>query len=167
VLGPELLVADEPVSMLDVSVRAGILELLSELRSQGLAVLMITHDLSTAARFADRIAVMYLGRIVEEGSAHDVVHEPRHPYTRALLSVVPLRDPRQRHEPQILRGEPPDAANVPVGCRFHPRCPIAIDQCRAIDPQLEPPDASAPDHTAACIRAAEGSAAPQRARLGS
>jgi oligopeptide/dipeptide ABC transporter ATP-binding protein len=108
--------------------------------------------------------VMYMGRIVEEGRARDVIHAPRHPYTKALLSVVPLRDPRQRREPQILQGEPPDPINVPSGCRFHPRCPIAIEQCRVIDPQLEPPDRSDPEHTAACIRAAETTVEEQRAR---
>ena len=93
VLEPKLLIADEPVSMLDVSVRAGILALLDGLRKDGMGVLMITHDLSTAAHFADRIAVMYLGRIVEEGPARDVVRNPQHPYTKALISVVPRRDP--------------------------------------------------------------------------
>ena len=154
VLEPELLVADEPVSMLDVSVRAGILQLLDGLRRGGLGILMITHDLSTAARFADRIAVMYLGRIVEEGTAADVVGNAQHPYTRALLSVVPSRDPRRRQRPQILRGEAPDATRVPSGCRFHPRCPIAIDACRDVDPQLErPARATADDHRAACLLA--------------
>jgi peptide/nickel transport system ATP-binding protein len=152
VLGPELLVADEPVSMLDVSVRAGILAILDELRDRGLAVLMITHDLSTAARFADRICVMYLGRIVEEGSARRVIESPRHPYTKALLSVVPRRDPRQRATAQILRGETPNPIEVPVGCRFHPRCPIVIDACRETDPELRGA-AGEPDHRAACIRA--------------
>src|SRR5205085_9653964 len=105
VLDPELLVADEPVSMLDVSVRAGILSLLDGLRRDaGMGILMITHDLSTAAHFADRIAVMYLGRIVEEGPASEVVSNPQHPYTRALLSVVPKRDPSERTKPQILPG---------------------------------------------------------------
>ncbi|MET0259898.1 MAG: ABC transporter ATP-binding protein [Gaiellaceae bacterium] len=151
VLGPELLVADEPVSMLDVSVRAGVLALLDRLRRDGLGVLMITHDLSTAAHFADRIAVMYLGRIVEEGPAASVVSDPQHPYTKALLSVVPRRDPRERTRPQILRGEAPDAVRIPAGCRFHPRCPIAIDDCRRIDPALEPAGGS--DHMAACILA--------------
>ena len=151
VLGPELLVADEPVSMLDVSVRAGLLALLDRLRRDGLGVLMITHDLSTAAHFADRIAVMYLGRIVEEGPAASVVSDPQHPYTKALLSVVPRRDPRERTRPQILRGEAPDAVRIPAGCRFHPRCPIAIDDCRRIDPALEPAGGS--DHMAACILA--------------
>jgi oligopeptide/dipeptide ABC transporter ATP-binding protein len=151
VLEPRLLVADEPVSMLDVSVRAGVLELLDGLRRAGLGILMITHDLSTAARFADRIAVMYLGRIVEEGPAREVVRDPQHPYTKALLSVVPARDPRRRRRPEILRGEAPDAVRVPPGCRFHPRCPIAVEACREVDPQLEQPGSSSPLHRSACI----------------
>jgi len=151
VLGPDLLVRDEPVSMLDVSVRAGVLGILDELRDQGLAVLMITHDLSTAARFADRICVMYLGRIVEEGPARDVIERPQHPYTKALLSVVPRRDPRHRAELEILRGETPNPIEVPVGCRFHPRCPVAIGACLETDPELRLP-AGERDHRAACIR---------------
>jgi oligopeptide/dipeptide ABC transporter ATP-binding protein len=152
VLGPDLLVADEPVSMLDVSVRAGVLGLLDRLRQGGLGILMITHDLSTAARYADRIAVMYLGRIVEEGPAEAVVRDPQHPYTKALLSVVPRRDPRERSRPQILTGEAPDAVRIPAGCRFHPRCPSAIADCREIDPALEPHGDGA-GHKAACILA--------------
>jgi oligopeptide/dipeptide ABC transporter ATP-binding protein len=155
VLGPDLLLADEPVSMLDVSVRAGVLSLLDGLRRGGdMGILMITHDLSTAAHFADRIAVMYLGRIVEQGPARDVVRNPQHPYTRALLSVVPNRDPRQRSTPQILQGETPNPVDVPTGCRFHPRCPIAEDQCAIEDPVLRPPKATvAPGHEAACLLA--------------
>jgi peptide/nickel transport system ATP-binding protein len=153
VLHPDILVADEPVSMLDVSVRAGVLAILSELRTHGLGILMITHDLSTAARYADRIAVMYLGRIVEEGPVDEVVHNPQHPYTQALLSVVPKRDPRERTTPQILRGETPNAVRIPSGCRFHPRCPIAIPDCKEIDPELRRPAAGRdPGHRAACIR---------------
>ena len=114
---------------------------------------MITHDLSTAARFADRIAVMYLGRIVEEGPAHEIVENAQHPYTRALLSVVPRRDPRDRQPQQILRGETPDAVRIPPGCRFHPRCPLMIEDCRRVDPPLEPPAAArVAGHRAACIR---------------
>jgi oligopeptide/dipeptide ABC transporter ATP-binding protein len=154
VLEPSLLVADEPVSMLDVSVRAGVLRLLDGLRANGLGILMITHDLSTAARFADRIAVMYLGRIVEEGPADEVVRGAQHPYTKALLSVVPRRDPRDRTRPQILSGETPDAVRIPSGCRFHPRCPVAIDECARVDPALERPrNARTADHRAACILA--------------
>jgi oligopeptide/dipeptide ABC transporter ATP-binding protein len=149
-LEPELLVADEPVSMLDVSVRAGILNLLDELRRRGLGVLMITHDLSTAARFADRIAVMYLGRIVEEGPTRAVIDDPQHPYTKALLSVVPRRDPRQRVVSEILHGETPNPVDVPPGCRFHPRCPVVEARCREVDPALEPAGA-AEGHSAACV----------------
>ena len=138
VLAPQLLVADEPVSMLDVSVRAEILRLLAELRGRGLGILMITHDLSVASNFADRVYVMYMGRIVEQGPAREVVRRPSHPYTRALISVVPTRDPTVPFEPQILTGEIPDAVHVPPGCRFHPRCPVAIDACRATDPELKP-----------------------------
>jgi oligopeptide/dipeptide ABC transporter ATP-binding protein len=153
VLGPQLLVADEPVSMLDVSVRAGILTLLDELRRSGLGILMITHDLSTAAHFADRIAVMYLGRIVEEGPAREVVGNPKHPYTKALISVVPQRDPRAAATPQILKGETPNPIAIPRGCRFNPRCPIAIPECRETDPELRVPAGARADHRAACIRA--------------
>ena len=153
VLGPDLLLADEPVSMLDVSVRAGVLSLLDTLRRDGdMGILMITHDLSTAARFADRIAVMYLGRIVEHGPSADVVRNPQHPYTKALLSVVPKRDPRERAAPQILTGEAPNPINVPSGCRFHPRCPVAEERCRREDPQLRlPAAATSPAHQAACL----------------
>jgi oligopeptide/dipeptide ABC transporter ATP-binding protein len=158
VLEPEVLVADEPVSMLDVSVRAGVLNVLDGLRRDGLAILMITHDLSTAARFAQRIAVMYLGRIVEEGPAASVVRNPQHPYTKALLSVVPRRDPRDRQRPQILKGETPDAVAIPSGCRFHPRCPVAIDRCAAEDPGLFRPASAEEGHQAACLLLPEVSA---------
>jgi peptide/nickel transport system ATP-binding protein len=151
VLEPKLLIADEPVSMLDVSVRAGILALLDSLRRDGMGVLMITHDLSTAAHFADRIAVMYLGRIVEEGPARDVVRNPQHPYTKALISVVPRRDPDQQTTPQILKGDTPNPVHVPSGCRFHPRCPVVVDRCREIDPELRGIAGVAPEHRAACI----------------
>ncbi len=127
-LRPGVLVADEPVSMLDVSIRAEILNLLGRLATeQGIAVVMITHDLSTVAAYADRIAVMYLGRIVEIGPTPDVLGNPRHPYTQALLSVVPVPDPAARRRPVILSGETPDPSNIPSGCRFHPRCPVAFD----------------------------------------
>ena len=148
VLDPVLLVADEPVSMLDVSVRAGILELLDRLRTTGLGILMVTHDLSTAAHYADRIAVMYLGRIVETGPSREVIQGPRHPYTKALLSVVP-QPGRVGHGRTILSGEMPDAAAIPTGCRFHPRCPIAVEECTRLDPVLPP---GAPAHSAACHR---------------
>jgi oligopeptide/dipeptide ABC transporter ATP-binding protein len=158
VLDPKLLVADEPVSMLDVSVRAGVLDLLDGLRRDAsTGILMITHDLSTAAHFADRIAVMYFGRIVEQGPAREVVRNPQHPYTKALLSVVPQRDPRRRTTPLILAGEPPDPVDVPPGCRFAPRCPVAVAACRSTDPELGP-SVAAPRLQVACIRAEELSA---------
>jgi oligopeptide/dipeptide ABC transporter ATP-binding protein len=153
VLDPKLLLADEPVSMLDVSVRAGILSLLDRLRRDGdMGIVMITHDLSTAAHFADRIAVMYLGRIVEEGPAREVVRHPQHPYTKALMSVVPKPDPRDSTVPQILRGETPNPIDVPSGCRFHPRCPVAEDRCKVTDPELHAPrDNEGHGHLAACV----------------
>ncbi|MGI5286471.1 ABC transporter ATP-binding protein [Nonomuraea polychroma] len=145
VLGPDLLIADEPVSMLDVSVRAGVLSVLEELRRDGLGILMITHDLSTAVHHADRIAVMYLGRILEEGPAAEVVRNPSHPYTRALVAAVP-RTGGSRRDIGISPGDAPDPGNVPGGCRFHPRCPLAIDECAHTDPALAGPAA----HRAAC-----------------
>lgn len=157
VLEPTLLVADEPVSMLDTSVRAGVLELLARFRSDGMGILMITHDLSTAARYADRICVMYLGRVVEEGPAAQVVSAPQHPYTRALVAAVPRSDGGERDRSLMPSGETPDPANIPPGCRFHPRCPLVvsgvaermgiIERCRGIDVAL-PPTGGA--HRAAC-----------------
>jgi oligopeptide/dipeptide ABC transporter ATP-binding protein len=124
-LEPDLLVADEPVSSLDASIRGEILALLLKLRAElGLSVLVVTHDLGLAWNIADRIAVMYLGRIVEVGSTEEVLGSPRHPYTRALLSVVPEID---EIEPIVLRGETPDPSRIPSGCRFHPRCPALLD----------------------------------------
>ena len=122
VLEPDILIADEPVSSLDASVRGEILALLLRLRDElGLSILVVTHDLGLAWNIADRIAVMYLGRIIEVGTTEEVLSEPRHPYTRALLSVVPEIG---RVEPIVLVGEPPDPAQVPAGCRFHPRCQV-------------------------------------------
>jgi oligopeptide/dipeptide ABC transporter ATP-binding protein len=149
IMEPQFLVADEPVSMLDVSVRAEILNLLRNLRDQqGISILYITHDLATAGFFTDRIAVMYLGRIVEIGKTSEVLKNPQHPYTRALLSVVPSPNPRRRTKREILQGEIPNPINVPSGCRFHPRCPVAISQCQQIDPQLQQ---MSNQHEAACI----------------
>ena len=139
VLDPKLLVADEPVSMLDVSVRAGILSLLDGLRKDGMGILMITHDLSTAAHFADRIAVMYLGRIVEEGPAREVVRNPQHPYTQALISVVPKRDPREQTVPQILSGETP---NPGAGAQRLPLPPALPGRRGALQADRSQPAAS-------------------------
>ena len=149
VLEPRVLVADEPVSMLDVSVRAELLQTLRDLRDKkGISIVYITHDLATAGYFTDRIAVMYLGRIVEIGPTPEVLALPRHPYTRALLSVIPVPNPRQRRKREVLRGEIPDPIDLPIGCRFHPRCPDARKECLSTDPALRP---ASGDHEAACI----------------
>jgi oligopeptide/dipeptide ABC transporter ATP-binding protein len=148
-LDPRFVVADEPVSMLDVSVRAEIMALLGSLRDSGMGVLLITHDLATAAKYADRVAVMYVGRVVEEGPAAQIVTAPQHPYTRALVAAVPRLDPARRGAIQVLAGEIPDPANAPSGCRFHPRCPIAVDECRVHEPPLTDRGG---DHTVACPR---------------
>ena len=122
VLEPQLLIADEPVSMLDVSIRAEILNLMHGLREdRGISILYITHDLATAAHFTDRIAVMYLGRILEIGPTKEVINAPRHSYTQALLSVIPVPNPRQRRKRIILKGETPNPIDLPSGCRFRPR----------------------------------------------
>jgi oligopeptide/dipeptide ABC transporter ATP-binding protein len=146
---PELIVADEPVSMLDVSIRSQILHVLMELREKrNLALLFITHDLPLAWLIADRIAVMYLGRLVEIGSADDITFRPSHPYTIALRNATPqIERDGAKDELPSLQGEVPSAAKVPSGCRFHPRCPIAIDRCRSEDPPLVE---VAPGHQAAC-----------------
>ncbi len=150
VLEPRLLVADEPVSMLDVSIRAEILNLLADLKiRRQIAVIFITHDLGTVSAVADRIAVMYLGRIVEIGAVNDVLAAPQHPYTQALLSVAPAPNPRLRRQHIILQGETPDPVNLPSGCRFHPRCPVAIEACRHSEPVLQQ---VAGAQAAACLR---------------
>ena len=150
VLEPELLVADEPVSMLDVSIRAEILSLLNDLRQQrNITILYTTHDLATAGIFTDRMAVMYLGRIVELGPTEAVLTSPRHPYTQALVSVIPAPNPRRRREQVILEGEVPNSIDLPSGCRFHPRCPMVSDQCSQTEPHLQP---IGDNHLAACLR---------------
>ncbi len=140
VMGPQLVVADEPVSMLDVSIRTELLRLMLDLRAErGLTYLFITHDLALAWVIADRIAVMYLGKIMEIGPAEKVIRSPRNPYTQALVSVSPSPIPPDagtRASRTILEGETPDAAHVPPGCRFHPRCPLAFDRCKVEEPPL-------------------------------
>jgi oligopeptide/dipeptide ABC transporter ATP-binding protein len=149
VLEPQLLLADEPVSMLDVSIRAEIINLLADLRkSRGISVIFITHDLGTVGYFADRVAVMYLGRIVEIGAMTEVLESPQHPYTQALLSVIPVPNPRLRKKRVILQGETPNPIDLPAGCRFHPRCPVAVNACKSSDPQLFELSKT---HRAACL----------------
>jgi len=151
-LEPTLIIADEPVSALDVSVQAQILNLIAALcRRDNLTLIFITHDLSVVRHVAKRIAVMYLGRIVEEGPAQQVFEDPLHPYTQALISAVPVPDPEiERSRKRIvLDGDPPSPMHPPRGCRFHPRCPMAIPDCAQIDPFLEPKRA---DRRVACIR---------------
>jgi oligopeptide/dipeptide ABC transporter ATP-binding protein len=136
VLDPNFLVADEPVSMLDVSIRSEILKLMLDLREKkGLSFLFITHDLGVAYVFSDRIGIMYLGKIVELGPTENVIKNPQHPYTKALISVVPTPDPKDRTEKIILKGERPDPSSIPPGCRFHPRCPFMMDICKKVEPE--------------------------------
>jgi oligopeptide/dipeptide ABC transporter ATP-binding protein len=149
VLEPEILLADEPVSMLDVSIRAEIINLLAELRiTRQIAVIFITHDLGSVGFFADRVAVMYLGRIVEIGTMLEVLEKPQHPYTKALISVIPVPNPRLRRERIILQGETPNPIDLPTGCRFHPRCPVAFATCKASDPPFV---TLSKTHQAACL----------------
>ncbi len=153
-LSPRVVVADEPVSALDVSVQGQVLNLLVELqRDLGLTYLFISHDLSVVEYVSDRVAVMYLGRLVEIGSRASIYSAPTHPYTRALLDSVPIADPRRRRQRVPVQGETPSAVNPPSGCAFHPRCPFAIDACRQEVPSLEPVGTDGdPGHLAACIR---------------
>jgi oligopeptide/dipeptide ABC transporter ATP-binding protein len=130
ILGPSVLVADEPISMLDMSVRAKILQLMLDLKEQlDLTYVYITHDLASAKFFCDRIAIMYLGRIVEIGDTAEIFANPKHPYTKALLAAIPDPDPERSMPRDLLKGEIPDAAEPPSGCAFHPRCPAAFDMC--------------------------------------
>jgi len=139
VLAPKFVVADEPISMVDASVRAGIMNTLRRLQSElGLTTMFITHDVAAARYMANRIAIMYLGRIVEIGPAEALVERPLHPYTRTLISAVPLARPRAGRPRVTVTGEPPNPLAVPSGCRFHPRCPMAEAVCKTDDPPLRP-----------------------------
>jgi len=152
-LNPRLVVADEPVSALDVSVQAQVLNLMLELQKKlQLTYLFVAHDLSVVKHICDRVAVMYVGKIVELGPTSALYAAPRHPYTAALMSAVPVADPRKRSAMTPLEGEVPSPANPPPGCYFHPRCAYAIPICRKEQPQLEE---CAPGHRVRCFRAAE------------
>jgi peptide/nickel transport system ATP-binding protein len=147
---PMLVIADEPTTALDVMVQAQVLQLLKDLqRELGLSMVFITHDLSVLVEVSDRLAIMYAGRIVEEGPSNQVFHDPKHPYTAALAAAFPeIGDARFRGKPSGLGGDPPDPAHIPSGCSFHPRCPVAFEDCPSTDPALY--DAG-PDRRAACL----------------
>ena len=160
-LRPKVIIADEPVSALDVSVQAQILNLLASLvREMDLSLIFIAHDLSVVKHISDRIAVMYLGKIVELGRAADVIERPLHPYTRALVSAIPTPDPDAERARQriVLPGDPPSPLNPPAGCAFHPRCPYAEKKCQAAIPPLE---RMADGREVACIRVEELPAGPK------
>lgn len=148
-LDPQVVVADEAVSALDVSVQAGVINLLMDLQAErGLAYLFIAHDLEVVRVISHRVAVMYLGRVVEQGPTAAIFAQPRHPYTRALLAAAPVPDPTRRADPPPLEGELPSPLDPPRGCAFHPRCPEAQPQCAEVAPALS---AVGPEHSAACL----------------
>ena len=147
---PKFIVCDEPVSALDVSIQAQVINLLMDLQQQlGLTYMFIAHDLKVVEHISNRVAVMYLGKVVEIAESEDLYKHPTHPYTRALMSAIPVPDPRKKGERIILTGDVPSPINPPVGCHFHPRCPMMIEDCKKDGPRLH---TTRPDHMAACIR---------------
>ena len=163
-LRPRLIVADEPVSALDVSVQAQVINLLIDLQQElGIAYLFIAHDLALVERIADRVAVMYLGKLVELAPVEEIFKNPLHPYTKALLQAIPVPDPTRARERTVIRGEIPSPAAPPPGCRFHTRCPVVVETCRRVEPPLVE---VAPGHWAAChlVPGPAGEAAPSSRR---
>ncbi|MGC9208477.1 MAG: ABC transporter ATP-binding protein [Nitrososphaeria archaeon] len=148
VLRPDFIVADEPVSMLDVSIRAEVLNVMLELKEKyGITFLFITHDLALAKHTSDRIAVMYLGKLVELADSERLIENPLHPYTQALIAAIPVPDPRSPKAEVKIKGEIPSPVNPPSGCRFHPRCPYAFDKCKVEEPKMKEVE---PGHFVAC-----------------